>query len=312
MLFIFFTLAFSYNIWRGDCQAIIDQYKYDLTSFNDFLLSYQTELFSYYMRLCPDYRQEETIDVFLMLCPKSSGSNCIYALTQNSFDFKPRNPKNFSEGVIYYASSEPFRVGHDEMYRTVDIEYDLICDPSITNITGDMFTIIVDESQIGSVFMRARTAAACPQLVASPSPTPEYQPKCDFMYRVDGNETFGVDGNLNNLNNGPFGIKTKLMIDGKEKFLFYQPCERMLCPPTYNCSTDNFSSEWLCQIASHPYSRSCKSYGVVADFDNIHPLDSNRLQNGMPLRFEDPTTNKSSNLTILCNKNDSFLKGHIK
>lgn len=310
MLFIFFASALSYNVWRGDCIAILDTYKYDLTNFTSITIHNQTDDFYYYMRLCPDFEQGDTADVFLLQCPKKSGKSCRYVITQNSLDYKPRNTKNFSEGIIYYANSEPFSDDDGKTYKTLDLEYDLICDPTAVSPSERDFTLTIDESNLGLITARARTSAACPTIVPSPSPTPEYQPECDYRDRIDDNITFGIDGNLNTLNDGPFGIKTKLMIDGTEKILYYQPCERMLCPPTYNCTSNGYSSAWLC--SSGTTNRVCDSYGVGVEDVDFHPLDSSHLDRGMLLRLEDSATKKAVNFTLQCVDEDSYPEGHIK
>lgn len=308
MLFLLVSFVFSYNIWRGDCVAILDRYKYDLTRFVGKTLTNYTDNNIYYLRLCPENDRGDTADVFVLQCPKSAPS-CRYLITQNSLDYKPRNPNNFSEGVIYFASSEPFSDDDGKTYKTLDLQYDLICDPTATGSDVE-FTLTFDESQLGMITARAHTAAGCPEIVPSPTPTPDYQPECDYTDRIDDNITFGIKGNLNALNDGPFGIKSELIIDGYKKYLYYQPCERMLCPPTYTCSTNGYSSAWLCEIKGE--TRTCESYGVGVENVDFHPLDEDHLDRGMLLRLEDETTKKAVNFTLQCVNEESYPEGHIK
>lgn len=289
--------------------AIIDQYKYDLTRFTGITINNQTKNNIYYIRLCPDYELGDSFDTFVLQCPIASGESCRHLITQNSLDYKPRNPNNFSEGVIYFASSEPFLGDDKKAYKTMDIQFDLICDLQSTSSNVE-FTLTFDESTLGLITARARTAAACPTIVPSPTPTPQYQPECDYVDRIDDNITFGINGNLNELNDGPFGIKKELVINGFKKILYYQPCERMLCPPLFNCSTNGYSSAWLCEINGN--NRTCESYGVGVENVDFHPLDSSHLENGMLLHLEDSQTKKSVDFTLQCVDENNYPEGHIK
>lgn len=309
MFFVFIYATNSYNIWRGDCIAILDRYQYDLTRFSGITIMNQTTKNNYFIRLCPDSDLGDSFDTFVLQCPVSGGESCRHLITQNSLDYKPRNPNNFSEGVIYFASSEPFLDEDKKTYKTMDIQFDLICDPKMTEANVD-FTLTFDESSLGLITARARTAAACPTIVPSPTPTPAYQPECDYVDRIDDNITFGINGNLNELNDGPFGIKKEIIIDGSKKIIYYQPCERMLCPPAFTCSTNGYSSAWLCEINGN--NKTCESYGVGVENVDFHPLDSSHLEYGMLLHLEDSQTKKAVDFTLQCIDENNYPEGHIK
>lgn len=301
-----FALLVSYNRYIGDCYAIIDQYEYDLTQFIDKDPYFsESNSYTYVIRLCPNTVSGDKEDVFMLQCPKDFSSACRDIITQNSLNFKPRNPKNFSEGVIYYAEGEPF-TEDGQTYKTLDLEFDLICDPQSTADKIDFTYTYDDEVNIGQVSLRGKTSAACPKVVQSPTPTPVYEPDCKYTDRKDDDTDVGIDGDLKTLNDGPFGVKTILTIDGKNKSLFFQACERMLCPPTYNCSTTGYSSAWLCDEESG--SRNCISYGVGSSDPDLRPVDTS-LANGMIYHMNDTSTNKSIELTLTCSS--SFPEGHI-
>ncbi|OHS97640.1 hypothetical protein TRFO_09348 [Tritrichomonas foetus] len=316
LFFAFFTTALSYNIYRSDCVAVLDAYKYDLTRFTGqdaFIPS--TDYATYYIRLCPDPTMTgSTMDVFVMQCPKKAGSLCRNIITQNSLDYKPRNAKNFSNGIIYYADSEPFSDDNGRTFRTLDIEFDLECDPSVTtNDTVELFKqwkfTIDDTSRAGFITVRGSHESACPTIVPSPTPTPPYEPDCTYIDRIDTNTSFGISGDLKNLNDGPFGVRAPLKIADTDYVLYYQACERMLCPPTYTCGTSGYSSAWLCQINGS--TRFCTSYGVGTEDVDFVPIDSSQLELGMKLKMSDRKTGKSVELTLTCATSEAYPEGHI-
>lgn len=304
MLSFFFFFAYSYHSYIGNCFAILDVYKYDLTRYQNqqVFIEYHDD-YLYYIRVCPEIHEAYVEDVFLLQCPKQVGPSCKKIITQNSLNFKPRNPNNFSEGVIYYAESEPF-TDDNINYKTLDLKFDLICDPSETSSTLKLDFTYDDQSAIGEIVGRGRTSAACPIPTASPSPTPVYEPDCQYTKRKQDDPTVGIDGDLALLNDGPYGVKTFITIDNQSNILYYQACERMLCPPTFTCSTNGYSSAWLCDENE----RTCVSYGVGVDDIDLRQVDSS-LANGMIYRMNDTSTGKSIELTLTCS--ETFPEGHI-
>ena len=310
LLSLFLSLSKAYRIHRGDCYAVIDQYEYDLTRFTGMDAFTPTSLeYQYYIRICPEDFDEsttsETVDVFVLQCPQTG--DCITVITQNSLDYKPRNHLNFSEGLIYYADSEPFSTDGGRTYKTLDLVFDLECDPTATTSNIDLRFTIEDQQASGSIIGRGKTSAACPKIVPSPTPTPAYEPDCSYIDRIDNNITYGIFGNLSLLNDGPFGIRSQISIANKNYILFYQPCERMLCPPTYTCSSQGYSSAWLCSNEG----RTCDSYGVGQNDVSFVPLDSSHLDKGVALFMEDTSLKRSVNLTLTCIDPSSYPDGHI-
>lgn len=307
MISFFFSLVASYNIWRGDCQAILDTYEYNLTKFINSSVVHEAGDIVYYVRVCPDFTQGDTFDTFLLRCKKGT-SSCNYLITQNSLDYKPRNPMNFSEGLIYFADSEPFSDDGGKTYKTLDLQFDLICDPTVTtsDIQDILFDIKIDESQTGSFIARVRTDAACPVKVPSPTPTPAYDIDCTYVDRIDNNLTYGLDGDLYSLNGGPFGAKVEVDVNGTKRILYYQACERMQCPPAYTCNDDGYSSAWLCTHDTHL----CYSYGVITSNDFM-PIDSSDLTKGMELTINNPINNNHTKLILTCESSSQYPEGHI-
>ena len=304
-----FGAPLPYPVQRGDCEAILDTWHYVLRPFqarpaDQFESSSNIR---YIARICEQTNRvsNEFEDTFLMRCTDRACESCI---TQNSLDYKPLNPKNFSEGVIYYAEGEPF---HDEngMFRTVDLEWRIICDPSVTdpNVKAD-FTVIEGDNLTGLVTGTIRHAAGCPTQQPRPSPSPAYAPNCYFEERYDNDKSKGVRVDLTDLNDGPFGVKSTITVNGVKKRLYFQTCERMTCPPRYTCpeEPDNLSSAWICDNKD---GGECISWGVGVEQPIFKPIDGD-LKNGMQLELENPFNGNSITLSLLCKA--AFPEGHIE
>lgn len=298
-----------YPVHRGDCEAILNTSHYNLRVFQNRLPDQFTTSGNvrYIARMCEQTnkkrRNADFDDTFLMRCTNLTCESCI---TQNSLDYKPLNPKKFSEGVIYYAEGEPF---HDENghLRTVDIEWRIICDESVTDPNAKAeFTVIEGDNLTGLVTGTIRHAAGCPTTQPPPSPSPNYAPNCYFEERYDQDKTKGVKVDLTDLNDGPFGVKSTIIVDGAERNLYFQTCERMTCPPGYSCPEEpfNLSSAWVCDTDKDE----CVSWGVGVEQPIFKPVDQN-LKNGMKLDLENPFNGKSISLKLLCKA--GYPEGHI-
>ncbi|KAH0790482.1 hypothetical protein GPJ56_005601 [Histomonas meleagridis] len=223
---------------------------------------------------------------------------CRNVITQNSFDYKPLYSHDFSKGILYHASSEPY-LEDDNLYHTLDLEFRIYCDPTQTSSDIPISVEVDDASEAGLFIVTMNSSAGCPIPTASPSPTPMYQPHCKYIKRLSTNPKVGLDIDLSTLNGGPFGIKIPITIKNEEHELFFQPCERVQCPSTYICveGTDIYSSSWLCNS-----SRICTSYGVSVDnmdFDQIGAQPTN----GMILRLNNTFNNKKSEIYMRCKHN---------
>jgi hypothetical protein len=252
------------------------------------------------MRICPSNASNINDDVFLI---KANRTVAVDVITQNSFDYRPYNAQNFSEGIIYYAQGEPY-VMPDSTYHTLDIEWWIICDPAGDSIPE--FIIDDDDTTIdGLIIGRIRSPAGCPVPASVPSPTPFYNPKCQYTDRWDQNTSLGVQFDLADLNDGPFGVKSIIWLHGVQFILYFQTCERMTCPPLYSCpeEPDSLSSVWLCNLSGY-----CTSFGVGVDAVDIRPKNQDVLQ-GMVLTMTNPFNQKSAELWLTC-RND-FPDGHI-
>ena len=291
-----------YRIHRGDCEATIGTWRYNLQAFKQRPADSTTygEI-RYITRFCEQGNAFE--DSFLMRCHSERCDTCV---TQNSLDYKPLNPSNFSEGLIYYADGEPFYDENDEL-RTVDLEWRIICDPSVTDpAAAASFHVIEGDNLTGLVTGTIRHAAGCPTPgVASPTPTPAYAPNCYFEERYDNDKTKGVKVDLAELNDGPFGVKSVVDVDGVKKRLYFQTCERMACPPGYECAEENLSSAWVCDDAQ---GGKCVSWGVGVDQPVFKPIDGN-LAKGMVLELENMANGHSISLMLMCKA--GFPDGHI-
>jgi hypothetical protein len=233
---------------------------------------------------------------------KCNAAVCLNIVTQNSFDWRPYNPDNFSEGVIYFAEGEPY-LGTDASYRTLDIEWWIHCSPG-TDITPSFIVDDSDALTTGLIIAQVNSSAGCPIPTSPPTPTPAYNPKCRYVSRWTANQSLGVQIDLAELNDGPFGVKSLSL---GNSVLYFQACERMTCPPLYQCPEDlgSLSSAWLCNSTSWE----CVSYGVGVDAVDVKPKNSDVSQ-GIILSMSNPANSRSVELWLTCEEH-GFPAGHI-
>ena len=300
MLFIIFSSSILFTVWKGNCAVIIDKYMFNLTNFiNQSIIQYKHGTNNYYIKLCNETKGEQASDIFVSRC--SLGNKvCRSIATRYNMNYFPRNPQNFSEGLIYSAISEPFSDDNGKTYKTSSIEFNLQCDQSIYGIKN--VEISINESNTELITVKGSSSSACPIIVRSPEPTPLYQTSSIFINRIDKNITFGINANLLKLNQASFGIRTNLIIEGQQRILFYQPCGQIGCPPSYTCSSNKLSSAWLCK--NHKNKRTCVSYGINND---IYPVDFSDLSKGILMHTKDKFTNLAMNLTLTC-ENDNYFR----
>ncbi|OHT02840.1 hypothetical protein TRFO_29911 [Tritrichomonas foetus] len=314
ILITFLSLAVStdYNIIRGNCEVLLDKYFFSMIDFKDMdSIQYRptSSEFAYILRLCSDGATTDIdyFDVFLIQMSSKTGKS-VNVITQNSFDYRPLNTANISEGFIYYADSEPFESPKDQSIRTLDLEIQIRCDPSITtlDIQNLIEFSVTDSISAGKFIAKFNHSFGCPKAThPTPTPTPAFQVDCEYIDRLDSDPKRGIWADLSFMNDGPYGIKTIQNVAGVNHYLYFQPCERIQCPPNFICPTKiEYSSAWLCNESLH-----CDSFGVSNEEYDFRPIDSD-LTKGMVLRFDDKQLDRSFELTLTCL--EDYPDGHIK
>jgi hypothetical protein len=230
-----------YPVVHESCGATLNTSYYNLYNFKNRRFDYvRFGLLLYYVfRMCPPgsgfWNVSEPFNDEMLMKTNFTSPETFFGvvISQNAIDWRPLDPDNFSAGVILYAQGEPYL--ENGVWRTLDLEYWVRCDPSISNIDTPINFIVDDNSTTGLIIGELGYIGACPQEVR-PCPTPMYSPQCVYVRRSTDDESVGIEFDLAELNDGPFGIKTNVTIGGEQFNLYYQPCERMTCPPQYNCA----------------------------------------------------------------------------
>jgi hypothetical protein len=297
----FRSSSLPHPIFRGNCEATIGTWHYNLRLFQDRnrdLIS--VGLARYLARICPTDTTGPLDDVFLM---KYIGFIGWDVVTRNSIDWRPLDQSNASAGVICFASGEPYEAP-DGSYRTLDLEWWISCGTNPhKNATAEF--IIDDNGTTGLFIGRLSSAAGCPRPTSSPTPTPAYAPQCRFTRRSDADRAVGVQLDLADLNGGPFGVKVPISVDGEALTLYFQACGRMDCPPAYACAPAELSSAWLCADGAG----SCRSWGVGAERPDVHAPAGNASR-GVVLRLNESSEGYAVELALRC-RDGEWPRGHI-
>ncbi|OHT02955.1 hypothetical protein TRFO_29767 [Tritrichomonas foetus] len=306
----------QYPIDRDFCKVNIDGYQYSLLGMANRVDKYKppNENYTYIMRICKEITQADlpintSIDLSDAYVVRCDTKECQVLIHENSFDWTFYNANDKASGVIYHAIGEPFKIS-DISYYTFDVQYNFMCNPDSTDpdvAARYIFSNIdTDESLLKIMVDTAYGCGQGNQSIPTPTPNP-FTPNCDYTDRYDELMDYGIDLHLGDMNGGPYGIRSvNLSINSGiiMGYLFYQPCERMECPPGYKCKSDSYSSAWFCLYDSHE----CESWGIIRNQEKfVTPQED--LLDGVNVTFTHETEDKKMVLMLGC---DRFLpKNHI-
>lgn len=309
----------SYPISRGFCKANLNGIEYDFNGMKDRIEKYYAvnEDRTYYIRFCQDLSESDFVpveggpfdysDVYIARC-EGVNTSCQALITENSWDWRYLDANNKTNGVIYYAFGEPLLIKTDKYY-SFDIQIKVTCDPNEETGNPKIIFDNIDTNEASMVISFANKYG-CGKESSIPTPTPTpFTPNCDYTDRYDELTDFGVDLHLADMNGGPWGIRSiNLTMDGNKNVIaFYQPCERMECPPGYQCSGETYSSIWICNNNQH----TCESYGLI-DVDGgsfIEPAYKDLLD-GLNLTYKHQDGRKKTIIQLACSNimpKDHFL-----
>jgi hypothetical protein len=283
-----------YPISQGACQANLNGFFYNLTSlvardpdiYNDTLNG-----FDYIVRFCSELSKSDIggqsdldlLEVYAVRCRRADYSQCIQLATALTFDFRFIDSADPSRGVIYRAEGEPFYDQFEVFAETFDIELLAYCDP---NGRFDAPATAYFDWRSTSITLRFNVsfAGGCPSPVPIPTPTATpWVPKCLFVRRDPVRGDVGIDVDFAEFNSGPFGARTPIWIDGTERLLYLQACERSYCPTGHNCQDDTLSSAWLCDHRAD--TKTCASLGVIDGTPRVELLNHTDIGAGVQLQI---------------------------
>ena len=293
-------------ISRGFCSVNINGYNFSLSEMARVRGAdafFDLNSATYYVSICDELQSSEIggdtgIDLTDAVVVKrnTNGDTSILAYGA-AFDWRFYNEGSPNDGVVYYTQGSPFVV--DSTQYTFDMEVVVLCDEESSSGLEPATFIFDDYSHSVTLKMRLSNAYGCPKRVSVPTPTPgPWEPNCRFVDRSTASPQRGVDMDLAELNEGPYGIPVPVTVAGNESLVFFQPCERSSCPLGYTCASDVFSSAWLCDKES----RSCTEYGVVdagtMTMSRVDPHDEN---SGVKVGLRQTETNSGlTNVYLTC------------
>ena len=314
MFILLLSLAASDRIERFPCAVNYEGYLYNLSELasgrpNGFDIIKLPNDDRYYFKMCGELPHDElpplapdSTDISVMRCNYSS-HECATGIALQSFDWKPIRADSPEDGVIYYGEGEPFIDPEDDQWYTIDFEYYFYCDKSDSNPKTNYTYLVINKTNEVVVRVIFFTSFGCPAKTPAPSPTPLFNPDCDFSsYSIP---MFGFYADFKEFNQGPYGIRTPLNVNGEKKVLFYQPCGKMLCPPNYTCENDDYSSAWLCNYSN----KYCYNYGTIHP-DGFDAKFKPGSRNSIIITHHNEPDNREIELEVGCNYNfeyDHFL-----
>ena len=291
-MFVFLKFASSLNITRYECAANINGDIYNLTSAFTKAYTYSDGDISFIFHPCRplekgDFPTGAIVDIdganVYQLLPGNRWSPTNY-LTDFDWSLTTLIP-----GFIYGADGQPI-LSSDGKYNRVDIDMKFTCDESDPDPDPEFqHTISFDRDENGNirtqVTLLASHAVGCPDPGHPvPTPTPNFQ-FCDFISRMDGNGTLGIDAHLNILTHTPWGVRKTVNFLDENMTLFYSPCGTMTCPVGYSCEEDEQeSSVYLC-----PYlptkENNCQSFGLADTLHNPISLYGKNENSGIKIEY---------------------------
>lgn len=282
MISWFFLLAYSLNtdfpITRYQCGANINGMFYDYNEWYD----RKPEIFfdsksnlTIYAKVCGYFNEDEVPSYFknykyysLAGCDDSLRI-CFPLASVFSQDYKPLDQNNLTLGSIIEYNGEPNPI--QTSIHTWKLTYSISCDPDQNSTKIELKPEVTLYGSVYHISYNFGYSGACPIKKEIPTPTPSpYKPRCQYIARDPYSQFKGINMDLMNLNDGPGGVFFDQLDD---KYLLYQPCERIFCPLDAECDA-KFSSLWICDQNF----TQCKDNGIANAEMNIDsdPVDITR------------------------------------
>ncbi|OHS98268.1 hypothetical protein TRFO_35366 [Tritrichomonas foetus] len=316
MIFLFFLDAViclnkKYPITRETCSVNINGSFYNLSNFENRNADFFYDEFlglTIFTRMCgglfdldiPIYYNHQNL--FSHLACNLSSKMCFPLISKYSQDYRPLNDLDFNDGLIIEYKGEPIKIY--EKYFIFNIFYSIKCDYDQTSSNISLTPNIDVLDQIIRIKYELSYSGACPISTPAPSPTPKYYPNCKHTAHLPNDQTQGIQIDLNDFNSGPGGSMLSVSINNSQHYVFYQPCERILCPTNAKCNSE-FSSIWFCDENVSK----CVDYGISDDLQKID-TDPTNFSEPIVIQTNEGVNNRKSFIFASCD--NSFFINHLE
>lgn len=302
MFFVFSNFVASRLESRSLCAINIEGNTYNINALQSGVQNFTYEGFTYYFKLCgslkisdvPGAAEDDIVGANIM---RTNGSVIQSVNYLAQFDFN-----EIPEGVTYTGDGEPFL--DDGIYRSVDFDFYIKCDGS----TSDNFNYIpqYDEATNTLQFrVNYKNKAGCMGSAPKPTPTPTFNPICNFASRMDHDENLGINAHFGEVDGGPYGIRSTIKVNGKKHAFYYKPCGRMECPPENTCESNEYSSAFICPL--DPAGGDCQSFGVQLHDKSAISLYGNKENEGLLITYGNDHQSKVHITSVMA----EYPEGHI-
>lgn len=300
----------EYPMERFSCGVNADGAYYNLEEFEK--RSYpevfnDTEIgMTVYLRMCGGLRKSDVpsyatdYENYAAIGCLHNTEICLPLASKFSQEYKKMPTTN--QGFIMYYNGQP--VDTDANNIIWHFTFSARCDSSQHSADINLIPTIKHETEsLISISYEFGYKGACPAEVEAPTPTPAYNPQCDHTARLPDMQTYGIDLDLRESNDGPGGLTYKTTINNEPYYIFYQPCERIMKCPGEKCNSD-WSSMWLCTGNMS----SCLDYGHVDEHMTID-TDSKDLSEPTYVHMMGTNDGRKSEVVIKCD--DNFFDNHF-
>jgi hypothetical protein len=207
-------------------------------------------------------------------------SKCYVMSTIYDYTWTPKNDDNLSWGVIYESAGEPSYV--NGVWIDWEVEAEFSCNEEGPEQAPEW--VIDTTSGLSRIILRWNGTLSCPTITEAPTPTPTVSFDCKHTWRSKTEENYGLDIDLEELNNGDIGYSAVVVDRNLTTYiLFFQPCERIVpCPWGAECDSqeESMPSAYICTVKNETLPDKCKSLGTWDEHTEPHLVNESNLHEG--------------------------------
>ena len=311
------------------CAVTVGDYRWDLDKqgLGNKVFTGTTEIhgWEFYVKLCRELKESEVPDHYnitmiganAVRCNTTS-KQCIPFASIWDFQWTLKNPTDPTKGLVWESDGIPYRVSSVE-WADWEMEFEFECNRSSSS---DEPQIIYDHTKGDPrLVLKWSNLFSCGSRAATtPTPTPEFNPDTDVLFREPDLPTFAVQMDMKDVDGGRFGIHSPVIVDmesGDVRFLILNPTRRMYdCPFGAKCDDpgENGTSAWVCTFerqGDDVVLDDCLSYGYLPEVVTYDLVSDGDITKGFYYRFE-PTGEGDGRLVEINVKCDNlYPEGHM-